>query len=122
MNLANGQEKKSVGIITMHKVQNFGSALQAFALQYIICGFGFNVQLIDYIFPNEAHGKTKRGLLERIKTYVGQKFNLTSGCVVLNKFDRFYKKFFSLSDRYLTVKDIRSNPPKYDIYIKPSEV
>lgn len=121
MDLINKQSYKSVGIITMHKVQNFGSVLQAFALQYIINNFGFKVQLIDYIFPNEAHGKEKISLLQRIKTFVGQKFNLTSGCVVLNKFDRFYKKYFSLSDRYLSIEEILSNPPKYDIYITGSD-
>ena len=46
---------KKVGIITMHKVQNYGSALQAYALQHVIEKMGHNVEIIDYVYPNEYH-------------------------------------------------------------------
>lgn len=105
----------------MHKVQNFGSALQAFALQYIISKFGLKVDLIDYLFPNEAHGASKPVLAQRIKTAIGRRFNLTPGCVVLNKFDLFYRKYFSLSETYSSSKDLQLRPPKYDIYVTGSD-
>ena len=44
--------QKKIGIITMHRINNYGSVLQAFALQYIIEKMGFDVQLIDYNYPN----------------------------------------------------------------------
>ncbi len=44
---------KSVGIITMHKVLNVGSALQAYATQTIIDKLGYSSFLIDYKYPNE---------------------------------------------------------------------
>ena len=47
--------KKKVGIITMHKVVNYGSALQAYALQRKIDDLGFESFLIDYTYPNEYH-------------------------------------------------------------------
>ena len=43
------KKKKTVGIITMHRVVNCGSALQAYALQRIIRDMGFEAELIDYI-------------------------------------------------------------------------
>ncbi|MEE0996130.1 MAG: polysaccharide pyruvyl transferase family protein [Paludibacteraceae bacterium] len=113
--------KKTVGIITMHKVQNFGSALQAFALQYIVGTLGFEGVLIDYKFPNKDHGASKKGMVQRIKESIGKKFNLTSGCVVLNKFASFYKKYFLLSARYLSIEDIQSKPPEFDIYVTGSD-
>lgn len=44
---------KKVGIITMHKVNNVGSALQAYATQAIIEKLGYDAFLIDYKYPNE---------------------------------------------------------------------
>ena len=47
--------KKKVGIITMHKVPNFGSALQAYALQHKVDELGYDAELIDYHYPNKYH-------------------------------------------------------------------
>ena len=55
------QIKKRVGIITMHKVPNFGSALQAYALQQKVDSLGCDAEIIDYYYPNEYHCK-KQGL------------------------------------------------------------
>ncbi len=40
--------KKKVGIITWHYYNNFGSALQAYALQTIIENFNYDVSIINY--------------------------------------------------------------------------
>ena len=37
-----------VGIITMHKVMNYGSILQAYATQEIVRNLGYDCELIDY--------------------------------------------------------------------------
>ena len=42
-----------IGIITMHKVLNYGSALQAYATQYVIESFGYKCELIDYQYGNK---------------------------------------------------------------------
>ena len=57
---------KKVGIITMHRVQNYGSALQAYALQAYISKQGYAAELIDYIYPNAKH-KQRVPLKKRIK-------------------------------------------------------
>lgn len=41
-----------VGVITMHRVLNYGSILQAYATQYVIEQLGFNCEIIDYQYPN----------------------------------------------------------------------
>ena len=46
---------KKVGIITVHRLPNWGSVLQAYALQKIISKLGFDVENIDYKYPNEFH-------------------------------------------------------------------
>ena len=40
-----------IGIITMHRVPNFGSALQAYALQHKLFQHGIDNKIIDYIYP-----------------------------------------------------------------------
>ena len=39
-----------IGIITMHRVPNFGSALQAYALQHKLFQHGIDNKIIDYIY------------------------------------------------------------------------
>lgn len=41
-----------VGIITMHRVRNYGSALQAYATQYMVEKLGYECEIIDYQYPN----------------------------------------------------------------------
>lgn len=50
---------KSIGIITIHKINNYGSVLQAYALQKMCEEMGYKVEIIDYNFPNQSHGNVK---------------------------------------------------------------
>ena len=54
---------KKVGIITLHRVVNYGSVLQTYALQEKIKSLGYKVEVIDY-FPEKL---TMLGMLKRIK-------------------------------------------------------
>ena len=65
--------RKKVGIITLHRVVNYGSVLQAYALQKKINDLGYDVEIIDY-YPRRL---TMVGMLTRIK----------------NKSDKFKKSF-----------------------------
>lgn len=50
---------KSVGIITVFRMPNWGSAMQGYALQHIVRELKYDCECIDYIYPNEWH--IKRG-------------------------------------------------------------
>ena len=50
---------QTVGIMTMHRVLNYGSVLQAYALQHTIQAMGHHCELIDYHFPNEFFIRSK---------------------------------------------------------------
>lgn len=60
----------NVNIITLHRAQNYGSVLQAFALQKKIEELGHHVFIMDY-YPERY---TNRGLLKRLKSK-SSKFN-----------------------------------------------
>ncbi len=136
------QIKKRVGIITMHKVPNFGSALQAYALQQKVDSLGCDAEIIDYYYPNEYHCK-KQGLnyfpqrsLVRLflLNIVGQillffhigKFKKKSiECIerflVQKNYRRFYRKYFKLSRFYGSKDSIKNCPPDYEIYMTGSD-
>ena len=49
------KNKKTVGLITIHNIINFGSALQTYALSYVIEQLGYNCKVINYKYPNYYH-------------------------------------------------------------------
>lgn len=109
-----------IGIITMHKVLNYGSALQAYATQYVIESFGYKCELIDYQYGNKK--EKKRSLKNRI---IGFLINILLGSSYSKKrkkFQQFYDDYFKLSNnRYETKESIENNPPSYDIYCTGSD-
>ena len=114
------EKKKSVGIITMHRVLNCGSAIQAYALQRVIQNYGFYAEIIDYMFPNKYHKR-----LHKVVTLHGF-FKEIYGFVLSIKakinFRRFYKKFYNLSKhQYNSKEDLLSYSPNYDFYLSGSD-
>lgn len=51
--------KKNIGILTWHYYSNFGSALQAYALQTLITRLGYNTKIINY--RNKKFGNPRSG-------------------------------------------------------------
>ncbi len=56
--------KKKIGIITLHRARNFGSILQAYALQEYINNQGYETVIYDY-YPERYH---TMGLLKRLRS------------------------------------------------------
>ena len=110
-----------IGIITMHKVKNFGSALQAYALQEGIRQFGCDSELIDYIYPKKVKNPiTFIGILNLVVVFL---CNLVLGFPKLRqkkKFEEFYANNFSLSPCEVDEISI-SELPSYDGYITGSD-
>lgn len=57
---------KKVGILTWHYYPNFGSGLQAFALQKLISDLGFDARLINYRNPRFDNTKCWKLLFKKI--------------------------------------------------------
>lgn len=122
---------KKVGIITVHCLPNWGSVLQAYALQQIIKRLGFEVENIDYRFPNEFHwerGKkwgmkpplTLRNMFRSIKNTAMYTMNLKAR-PLMYLLDLFIKNNMKLSKRYINYNELHKNPPIYDIYVSGSD-
>ncbi|MDR2963043.1 MAG: polysaccharide pyruvyl transferase family protein [Bacteroidales bacterium] len=112
---------KKVGIITMHKVFNHGSALQAYATQCVLKKLGVEAEIIDYIFPNKFH-KEKKSIKDVLHTFLSEIISGFPQKKQQKHFNIFYKKHFKLSKQtYNSPAEIHRNPPKYDIYMVGSD-
>jgi hypothetical protein len=111
-----------IGIITMHKVLNFGSALQAYALQRKITELGYECEIIDYEFPPKKNKKiTLGGIVDNIFTFVRALIMGFPQIKRRRRFQYFYDNYYQLSpDAYNSVS-ISSNPPRYDVYMTGSD-
>lgn len=106
-----------IGIITMHKVLNCGSALQAYALQRKLCEMGYESEIIDYKY-NDKSGR--KSLKARIIAFARDVLFGFPERRMKRKFKAFYRHNLSLTksyDRESIVKD----PPLFDLYIAGSD-
>lgn len=105
----------------MHKVLNYGSALQAYALQQKLFSMGYDNELIDYSYPPPL--KKRRSLKSCLFDIIIFLRNAAFGFPTERKqrrFNKFYKHNYKLSDFY-TRDSIKKNPPLYDGYITGSD-
>lgn len=113
-----------IGIITIHRLINFGTALQAYALQhYLQEATGYQVEIIDYIFPNSFHKEQKK-LIKKIRGNIRLTLDylFESKHKSNKKFREFQNKYLNLSaEQYPNITSLNENPPLYDIYITGSD-
>lgn len=116
---------KSIGIITIHKINNYGSVLQAYALQKVCEDLGYKVEIIDYDFPNNFHQNNKYSTASDTQPNEPKwiKALFAKALVRQHKGIRlFIDKYQNLSsNKYHKVEDFTANPPSYDVYITGSD-
>ena len=109
----------------MHKVVNFGSALQACALLKKVRDLGYEAELIDYKYPNAIHKVGQNKYKEAFKHIVHFLFSAIAGFPTIrqvNRYKQFWKENFYLSSRrYKTPKELQVAPPSYDVYMTGSD-
>lgn len=119
-----------VGIITTFRQPNWGSVLQAYALAKVIEQMNYDVEVIDYKYPNEFHwqrGKkwgvnpnTLKAKLHKIKVYFLCMLKLRSK-PMMELLNSFIKKNMKLSRQIDSYESLHENPPIYDIYVSGSD-
>ena len=113
-----------IGIITYHRVRNYGSVLQAYALQKYLQNCGHDVQIISY-FPDFHSTKreflgTPEGSIVKKAIYVI--FSFPIRLKVYNVYKRFRNSYLQLTDtQYRTVSDFHTYPLNMDAYITGSD-
>lgn len=116
-----------IDIITMHRVFNYGSVLQTYALSRYLEEQGYEVEIIDYI-PKRF--RTKEVLFyvnpSRNKSFVHKLFYIIvslPGRLMHKKiFETFMNLNYNISkNKYYEIDDLRQNVPQADIYITGSD-
>ncbi len=111
-----------IGIMTMHRVQNIGSVLQAYALQRAIEKCGCEAELIDYEFPPVyRRGFSMNGLIKGLYAIAIDALKGFSNKKRLSLLSKFRNKYFKCSPDSYDREMINVNPPKYDIYCTGSD-
>lgn len=111
-----------VGVITMHKVINYGSVLQAYATQEIVRKLGYECEIIDYDFPNSW--QFSRGISQNrlsLKSRISKALHIRKAYDKEPKLLRFIHNHLLLSKEFKSVEDLQADPPLYDVYMTGSD-
>lgn len=119
----NKKAVKKIGLITLHSFYNYGSMLQAYALNHYLNVFddSYECELIDYVPPRQDDNRSY-ALYKNDDEYfdLKEKYKLD-----LEKRKKCFSKFMKLytmgAIRYGSDEEIESKPPIYDAYISGSD-
>lgn len=103
----------------MHKVLNYGSALQAYALQRMVSGLGYDCELIDYSATDKS--SYKPSIKQAFIRYVKDAVIGFADTRKRNRFKHFYEKYFVESPKQYNPKTIKEDVPVYDVYMVGSD-
>ena len=121
---------KKVEIITLQRVPNYGSVLQAYATEEVVESLGYDVELINYkpsrmkISGMLKNIKEKSGLLKKsiLVRSIARVIMLPSYIKRFYTFNRFVEKYLKMTlKEYSNVEELRENLPIADVYVTGSD-
>lgn len=119
---------KTIGIITTFRQPNWGSVLQAYALQKVLDDMGYEAWLIDYRYPNDFHYargiRKPRSWWRNLPGNIKNRMEVVLGRAPENKMillNRFIRQEMRVTRWYESYDDLHQNPPQFDIYIAGSD-
>jgi hypothetical protein len=113
-------------VITLHRVGNYGSVLQAIATQRVLEELGLEVEFIDYWRPDQVDpGKWASQHSRFVKGPFTKRVQSLSSREYFSRFPEVFHEFvdanLSLTRRYMSIEDLRADPPSADVYISGSD-
>lgn len=121
---------KTVGIITMHRPNNYGSYLQTFATYKFITELGYDTKVIDYAYPTEYHrslvktrktDNIKQSWMHRKLSGLFRRLLHIDTARHLDKMRKFYQQNIKLTRTFNSAEELRKAPPLFDIYVTGSD-
>lgn len=114
-----------VGIITIHRIHNYGSVLQAYALQQVCEDLGYQTEIIDYLFPNNFQSDNKYQTAGDTQPNEPKWIKMLFGLSLMRQhkgIDSFVANHLHLSQKSYSSPDaLMDNPPHYDVYMTGSD-
>jgi hypothetical protein len=118
-----------IAIITRHAITNYGSILQAYALQKVLEAMGHSITIIDYIRQDEDYRHITGTLLRRSKSWNRNAVSKAVYKAIIapeyrkagRRFEAFRKELLNLSRRYSSATELQNDKPWADIYCTGSD-
>jgi hypothetical protein len=111
-----------VAIVTLHRVYNYGSVLQAYATQEVFEKRGHDTKIIDYITPQRTKWRLFWGKGAEGQSNVIYRIAKIGSFILKEKtFGRFVRTRLYLTKRYATADDLQRDPPEADLYVTGSD-
>lgn len=116
-----------VAIITIHRVLNYGTVLQAFATQELVRNLGYEVKIIDYVTEVRKLKDVFMWHPEHYKNSPLKKALFIASRLPANilkyiTFKAFIDKNYDLTEeKYYSISDLKNNPPNADVYLVGSD-
>lgn len=116
-----------VSLVTIHRVMNYGTVLQAFSTQEVIKELGHQVEIVDYIttvrtlkkvFFNVPKSLENSFLKRSIYILMRLPNNILKYIIFKNFRD---KNYILTSKKYYKSSDLKKDPPISDIYLVGSD-
>ena len=109
---------KKIGIVTYHKVRNYGSVLQSYALMRVLQKKGYDVQIVNYIpFPHstreEYFGAPQGNFIKKLIYVICA---LPIRIKVSRQYRKFRNKYLALTRPYTCTEDFLKAPLQMDGY------
>lgn len=111
---------KKIGILTFHKVDNYGAVLQTLALQEAINNLGEKAFVVDY-FPNFMKKSTKIFQPYSIKSFFKNFLFLKKFFIKRKKFIKFRERYLSIVGKNLKAKEILIACKEIDVFVLGSD-
>lgn len=121
---------KRIGIITYHHHSNYGTMLQAYALQHQVAAMGYESELIDYTQSDAISALEMLKLrIKRLPVYIREFKKYRTLAVHKEdfaqkhaKFEMFYEKYLRISNTHYTqLQQLMDDPPVYNGYLVGSD-
>lgn len=116
---------KSVGIITQHRVNNWGSFLQAYATQLFFERIpDVRCEIIDYVYPNEFQLKNIPLPQQSLRSMIVKLANKLHLSNIQRKADRLniaIEECLHLSSKFPTYDSLQESRLHYDLYVTGSD-
>lgn len=118
--------KKKVGIITFHASHNYGSMLQAYALQQMVIRMGHDCEIINFRTAKQREYYrppfVKGSLIDRLKRYIVYAPYISTWRKKHRLFERFLNEKYCLSHgEYVTLEELERAGLDYDVCISGSD-
>ena len=116
---------KKVGIITFHAAHNYGSNLQAYAMQKVVSELGCDSEIINFRTERQKDQYTPLTKRKGLKYVIKNAYFLLNYKNRKKKYDTFEKfiseKLVKSDNEYASLEDLKNADLDYDYYISGSD-